>query len=194
MIVCAVPSFAADTAYGELVANGDMEFSETSMDSWTGYSMGVGKTGYVAHGGEVSTKFTRTESKNSILIQKGEIIGGKDVKISSWIYTEETGKTAGWRVDFRDANEQTLKTEFMMFPVTKGKWTEISTTLPSPEGAVFFQIQLRNGEAGTLCFDDVSMKGEATLMRIEEVEGINKKGIEVLRHSQELYNANVAKG
>ena len=194
MMLCAIPAMAADTAYGELVANGDMELSETSMDSWTGYSTGVSKTAYVAHGGEVSTKFTRTEGKNSILTQKGELIGGKDVKISSWIYTEETGKTAGWRVDFRDANETTLKTELMMFPVTKGKWTEISATLPSPEGAATFQIQLRNGEEGTIYFDDVSMKGEATLMRIEEVENINKKGLEVLRHSQELYNANVAKG
>ena len=110
MGICAIPIMAADVAYGELVTNGDMELAETGMDSWSGYSTGVSKTGYVAHGGTVSTKFTKTEGKLSILQQKGEIIGGKEVEVSSWVYTEESGKTAGWRIDFWDINDEKLKT------------------------------------------------------------------------------------
>ncbi len=193
IMLCAIPAMAADSAYGELVTNGDMELAETSMDSWTGYSTGVSKTAYVAHSGEVSTKFIKTEGKSSLIQQKGELIGGKDVEVSSWIYTEETGKTAGWRLDFWDVNEEKLKTEFLMFPVEKDKWTQISATVPSPPGAVTFQIQLRNGEEGTIYFDDVSMKGEASFARIGEVEAMNKQGMEVLQHSQELYDAYVAK-
>ncbi|MBR2972928.1 MAG: S-layer homology domain-containing protein, partial [Clostridia bacterium] len=184
---------AAKTVTGELLVNGDMELCGTSMDPWTHYSSGCEKSTYVAHSGTNSVKSTKSEGKTAVLTQDIEFVGGKTVEMSAWVYTEEANKTAGWKFYYFDKDTNKLHEEFNMFPINQGKWTFISSESLSPIGATKMSFQLRNGENGTVYFDDISVKGEATLLRIEEVENYNKKGIEVLRHSQELYDANVAK-
>ncbi|MBR2972754.1 MAG: S-layer homology domain-containing protein [Clostridia bacterium] len=193
MVICCVPAMAAKTVTGELLVNGDMELCGTSMDPWTHYSSGCEKSTYVAHSGTNSVKSTKSEGKTAVLTQDAEFIGGGLVNMSAWVYTEEANKTAGWKFYYFDKDGNAIKNEQNMFQINKDKWTYISAESLSPEGAVRIQFQLRNGEFGTLYFDDVSVKGEATQMRLDEVKNKNEKGMEVLKHSQELYDANIAK-
>ena len=193
MVICCVPAMAAETVTGELLVNGDMELCGTSMDPWTHYSSGCEKSTYVAHSGTNSVKSTKSEGKTAVLTQDAEFIGGGLVNISAWVYTEEANKTAGWKFYYFDKDGNAIHNEQNMFPLNQGKWTYISSEALSPTGATRIQFQFRNGEMGTLYFDDVSVIGEATQMRLDEVKNKNEKGMEVLKHSQELYDANIAK-